>query len=755
LEAAVVTPDNCDRELVHVPGCIQAYGIIVVLRTSDFTILQVSDNCKDLLGLSPLDLLGRRVLEVVRAENVILLQTALAENCLENNPRYVFSFVPVGSAGDAPQWDVSAHLSDGLLILEMEPTEVFLGEQSPNFLSRIKSATVQMERAATLREFCQIATEVVAKFTGLDRVMVYRFADDESGWVFAETKRDDLEPYLDLHYPAVDIPRPAREIYKKIWLRPLPDAHAKSVAISPLTNPDSGKPLDMTYCFLRGASSMYTDYLRNMRVRMSLTMAIRREGRLWGLIACHHYETKIVSCHTRSAYEVLAQIVSLELKASEDREHREYQDRLQVGFDALLARALPEDAEFSTFITERPNLLDFISAGGAALHRSGKSWALGCVPSELQRQELIAWLRERSTSNASEGNLLSTNALGKLYPPADVYKNVASGLLAVPVSRSGQDWLLWFRPEVAQSVKWAGDPNDKPVVQGEHGARLMPRTSFELWKVTVRGQSESWQSVEIDGARRLRLAILDIVIGHAERLALLNRQLEESNLELDSFAYVASHDLREPLRGIHHYAQYLLDTCADRVDAEAQTKLHSLLRLAKRMDTLINSLLHYSRVGRLELSLVDVDLNASLAETFDLLAISRQEVSMEFSIPRPLPTIRCDAVRIRELLVNLISNAIKYNQQLIRRVEVGYRENGANIEFYVTDNGIGVPAKFHDQIFKMFNRLHGRDEFGGGNGAGLTICRKIVERHGGRIWVESEAGSGSTFYFTLNAGGAT
>jgi signal transduction histidine kinase len=240
----------------------------------------------------------------------------------------------------------------------------------------------------------------------------------------------------------------------------------------------------------------------------------------------------------------------------------------------------------------------------------------------------------------------------------------------------------------------------------------------------------------------------------AEELERLNTELERSNRELDAFAYIASHDLKEPLRGIHHFSQFLLEDYADKLDADGVDRLHTLQRLARRMQALIESLLHYSRVGRADLSMREVDLEEVVRETLELFSVQLQEVQVDVRLPCRLPTVRADRVWVGELLNNLLANAIKYNDKAEKWVEIGCTspadENGAMRHvFYVRDNGIGIAVQHHEAIFGIFRRLHGRDEYGGGTGAGLTIVRKIVERHGGRIWLVSEPGAGSTFYFTL------
>jgi signal transduction histidine kinase len=241
-----------------------------------------------------------------------------------------------------------------------------------------------------------------------------------------------------------------------------------------------------------------------------------------------------------------------------------------------------------------------------------------------------------------------------------------------------------------------------------------------------------------------------------QELADRNLELDRSNRELDDFAYIASHDLKEPLRGIHNFSVFLLEDYAGKLDAEGREKLETLTRLSRRMETLIDTLLHFSRVGRLDLAIDRVDLNEIVAAVTDSLAISLRESNAEVRLPRPLPVVRCDRARVGEIFSNLIINAVKYNDKEHKLVEIGVvgkegsgRRRGDPEVFYVRDNGIGIPAKHFESVFRIFKRLHGRDQFGGGTGAGLTIVKKIVERHGGRIWIESTPGKGTTFYFTL------
>jgi signal transduction histidine kinase len=233
-------------------------------------------------------------------------------------------------------------------------------------------------------------------------------------------------------------------------------------------------------------------------------------------------------------------------------------------------------------------------------------------------------------------------------------------------------------------------------------------------------------------------------------------ELRRSNQELDNFAYIASHDLKEPLRGLSHQAAFLLEDYKDKMEPEAVRRLNNIISLSQRMDKFIHDLLYFSQLGRTELAIQRTNLNEVIGEIQKMMKGFLLERNAHIVIPEPLPTIVCDKIKIAEVFRNLITNAVKYNDKPERIVEVGCKRNVSTshgmeaLVFYVKDNGIGIKAEFHEVIFRIFKRLPPpsiKDE--GGTGSGLTFVKKIVERHKGHVWLESEPGKGTTFYFTL------
>lgn len=756
-----VTITNCDSEPVQTPGCVQAHGALLVVRPSDLEILQVSENVHELLGHDPADLLGRPVAEALGEESQARIRQFLDQRGADNNPLYVLT---LPARAGAAALDVTVHTVEDVAVIELEATGRTDGVE-PDYVGLLQKTVSRLQSATSVGELSRILSAEVRAITGFGRVMIYRFHADGHGEVFAESRDEALAPWLGLHYPAEDIPRPAREIFKRVWCRPVPDVAGSLAELVPLAHPVTRAPLTMTYCALRGPSIMYTEYLRNMGVTAGLTMPIRQGAELWGLIACHDYAgPRHVSYPVRAACEFVAQIASLQLHAAKEREHVLYRLRVESVHNDLLARAAHEGG-LAAFFDGRPGMLEGLEAGGAALYHDAKWWKVGDTPSDHELDALALHLEGRPELGRSTRRVYATDSLPQDYPPAAAFADRASGLLAIALTQGRRNLMMWFRPETVRVVEWGGNPHDKPMMPGPHGPRLTPRASFELFRESVRNRSLPWLDVEVDAAARLRVLVMDVIVGRAEHLADLNADLTRSNQELDAFAHAAGHDLKEPLRGIRQFAHQLLES-ETRTDEEQRRKLEVLMRLTMRMDSLLDSLLHFSRVGRTTLELRSTNLDEVAREALEMVGSRTTKPSSEVTIPRKLPRVRCDRVRVREIFVNLLSNALKYNDKASKLIEVGFVARGEDLPrpgappgagehtiFFVKDNGIGISDKHLGPIFTMFRRLHTEDEFGGGTGAGLTIVQKLVERHHGQIWVESTLGWGSTFFFTLPGDG--
>ena len=309
---------------------------------------------------------------------------------------------------------------------------------------------------------------------------------------------------------------------------------------------------------------------------------------------------------------------------------------------------------------------------------------------------------------------------------------------------SERDWHDWFIEGVG-----SGLPQPKGKVREVEGKRKSgARFPIDL----------SISSFEMDGQRMYGGVLRDISDRkRAERdLERLMRNLERSNADLEDFAHIASHDLREPLRAINNHAKFMLEDYPDVLDEQGVKRLNRLMFLTERMEHLVADLLHYSRLGNEEQATQPTDLNAVVADVLGTLEDGLREKKATVKVVSALPTIACNRTRVGEVFRNLIVNAVKYNSSAKKKVEIGCLDEAGGPVLFVRDNGRGIPREHYTDIFRIFKRLELPDsDRQEGTGSGLTFVKRIVERHGGRIWLESEVGKGTTFFFTLVEGDRT
>jgi light-regulated signal transduction histidine kinase (bacteriophytochrome) len=737
---------------IHCPGTIQPHGILLALREPDLEILQLSNNTQAYFGLAAQDLLGQPLSVLLDEIQMEAVQAALAEDLGSVNPLSFAVGAQIGMKG-------TVHRTEGAAILELEQCSFADASSNPlNLYQQARKAINKLQQTHSLSEFLQLAVIEIRAITGFDRVMVYQFDPQGAGTVLAEAKQPDLQSYLGLHFPSFDIPEVSREIYKRCLLRCSPDLSAPPVQLLSV-NASPSQPLDLSRAVLRSVDPCCVRYYQNMGSAAFLAIALIKDRQLWGLISCHHSTAKALPFELRSICELLGQFMSLELSQKVDQIELDQMVRFKALHSEFIESIAQVESLSDALVNPAPRLLDLVEAQGAAVCLEGEITLVGATPPLQDVLNLIEW-----TDTQGSESLFFTESLPTLYPAARAFKDTASGLLLLRISKVRRYSILWFRPEVLQTINWGGNPSDSVQVETDGSVTLSPRTSFELWQETVQLTSLPWKSYELTNALDLRNAIVGIVLKKADELARINKELERRNRELDSFAFAASHDLKEPLRGVHNYSTILQEDYAQVLDEDGIEYLQTIVSLTQRMDTLIDVLLRFSQLGQAALHLTETDLNELTLQATEVLQASYPDLVFEIRIPRPLPTVQCDPVLVSEILSNLLSNAFKYNRQADQWAEIGYFNPAEQLEkrwiqphqvssapliFYLRDNGIGIRPHHLDIIFRLFKRLHAQEEYGGGTGAGLTIAQKAVERHGGRIWAESTYGEGSTFYFTL------
>ena len=812
-----------DNYPVHLIDQVQPHGVLFAIALPDFVIERVSCNSEAHLGIAFKDLLGQPLSAFLDAENCAQIEdaagriaAAISETGDDNTtfrPLYLrvsaqFKYLRPDlrqssrpdSRQNSRQWfDGFLHSAQGKLILELEP--IVLGalsqinadahlEYAQNEISQVISRLRQIKDADA---FLQAVTAELQQLTEYDRVMVYQFDEKSAGSVVAETKQIEQTSYLGLLYPATDIPALVRSFYQSGMVRVVPDLSIEPVAIARveriraedptpegifsedtviediLVEQEMSQrllaPLDLSQATLRGVDPCCVEYHHNMGVAAFMVIALIKDNHLWGLIAFHHRTPKNLPYSLRSTCEILSQFVASELSHKVNEDEIDYLNQLKAIQSDFISSISEAENFKEALIHPEPRLLDLVSATGVAVCLERDITLIGQTPGLEHVKRLIEW-----SLTENDQDVFFTDCLSSIFPDAASYQPIASGTLILTISKLRKYLILWFRPEVIQTVNWAGDPISSMQKTDEGEILLCPRNSFELWQETVQGTALPWKSAEIESAFDLKYTIVGIVLNKADERAQVNLELAISNQELDSFAYAASHDLKEPLRGITNFANILLRRHSDDLDETGVKRLKTLVRLAQRMDTLIDALLRFSRLGQAELRCEPTDIDLLVHRAIDDLMVGREGTLLlpAIEIPRALPVVTCDPILIREVFINLIGNALKYCDKPKSVIEIGYLtpleqlEHGWELNFegafegsealpvfYVQDNGIGIPERHYQNIFRLFKRLHDRESYGGGNGVGLTITQKIIERHGGHIWVESVLGETTKFYFGI------
>ncbi|MGD0678359.1 MAG: GAF domain-containing protein [Polyangiaceae bacterium] len=515
---------DCDKELVHIPGAIQPHGALLAVDPFGLRIVAVSSNVGVLLGRAADQLLGRSIASIACAEEGDLLVRALGrEHAEEHNPFTIT--MPNGG-----RFQVVAHRHDGRIIVECEPED-----REPEFApssayNRVRGSLVRLRSSANLRDLCEGTAREVRRLTGFDRVLIYKFKSDWSGEVVAEDCVDGPARYEGLRFPASDIPTQARALYASCRLRLVPTSKYTPARLVGL---EDGRPIDLTHATLRSISPVHLEYMSNMGVTASLGISLMYEDRLWGLITCNHESgPRFIPYEARVACSLVGEVVSslIGQKQGVDvaGERASFLDT-----QAKITQFIVQEHDIVRGLTEHtPSILDVTHSPGAALLYNDRLYCIGRTPPSAEVEKLLSWIEQQKAET------LIFDSLPERYTPAVAWKNVGCGLMATSISFSDssvvskKNWLVWFRPEVIQTVSWGGDPN-KPTAKGSSD-RLHPRTSFERWKEDVQLKAIPFQSAEIAAAKSLAVALVDVIL-EIEASRLVKRQsllLDASNREL-------------------------------------------------------------------------------------------------------------------------------------------------------------------------------------------------------------------------------
>ena len=489
---------NCDREPIHELGAVQPFGFLFALST-DWLIKRASANVDRFFGLPAEEMLGTPAIDWFGDAAIHAFRNRLTMLRGADAVERLFRVEIKGGHC----LDFALHMNGDTIVIEGEPCD---SDSTADVASAIRAMMARLDEAPDATSFYREGARQVRALTGFDRVMVYRFDADGSGIVVAEAARGGIGSFLDLRYPASDIPQQARRLYLRTPFRIIADVNASPVPIVPQLD-ERGNPIDLSLSVLRSVSPIHIEYLKNMGVGASLSISIIVEGKLWGLFACHHYSgARCPGFERRSIAELFAQMFGLKLESRERKQLSAYEQAARASSDRLLA-AVARDAG----LLDDPEWLgrmlrETVPCDGIGIWIDGKVAFSGMTPPPDAFPVLV-----RRLNAMAAGRIFATDRLADTLPAAADYDDIAAGLLAIPISRSPRDYVLLFRQEKVRTVNWAGDPH-KPVQLGPHGARLTPRQSFALWSQEVRSRSEPFSEAEVRVAEMLRASLIEVVL---------------------------------------------------------------------------------------------------------------------------------------------------------------------------------------------------------------------------------------------------
>jgi chemotaxis family two-component system sensor kinase Cph1 len=729
---------NCDIEPIHILGKIQSHGFLIAVNNKTHQISFVSENIsawvqnpvQHYINL-PFEILEKEIGFIVSSVGLTISQMITI-----GNGRYPEINNPLQIKIKEVPYFLIINLSGEDTILELEP---ITSESQMDLQQTIGKSMSAILSAKSLDSMFQKTALEIKRIINYDRVMVYQFNEEGDGKIIAEEKTERLDPFLGLYYPASDIPKQARELYKLNLTRIIADVNSVDAALIGSSNDQS---LDLTNAGLRAVSPIHIQYLRNMGVESSFSISLISGNELWGLIVCHNYSPSFINYKAREAAKLLGEILSSALEYRQGEEDSELFLSLNVKVDKLIDKLEKEDDVLTVLTQNAPSIKDITSACGVALVFDENITTSGLTPTTAQIKDIAVWLQSNMAAT-----IYHTHRFPQIFSPALQYSHASSGILAYMLARDPGEFIIWFKQEQINEISWAGNPEKKPELNADGLMQLSPRKSFDSWTDLVKNTSEKWNRAEIAAVINLGEHAGYIIKRKVNEIKRLNELLKQSYDELNIFSYTITHDLRTPLSAIKSYAELLMINNTS-LDNQAQKVLERINACADRMALLITEILNYSMLGKADVKTDVIDVSSMILTIKTEVVAGLRVDNLQFEIGE-CPPIQGDAVLINQVFTNLINNAVKYSAKANpAKVSVSGVKKGKEIVYTITDNGIGIDNKYYHLVFELFKRMDNVKGFEG-TGVGLAIVKRIMEKHHGKVWFESNLGLGTTFYLSF------
>ncbi|WP_313263385.1 ATP-binding protein [Sphingobacterium sp.] len=714
---------ECHEEEIHLCGKIQFFGFLCIFNESG--CIAASENLSAVLNIPMTEILGRPIDQLLP-----LLSSELEWNVKEIERQIkgeIFTRFVERIRIKGVDYYLSIYQYDDKTYVEVEIC-------SENHLK----ATRLFYYAKYLEEqhgnAWQSLTVLIRQIIGFDRVMVYRFEEDNSGQVIAESLADGMTSLMGYRYPEFDIPAQARALYVKFLARHVADIDAPIIAIKGL----EPEEIDLTRCSLRALSPVHLQYLKNAGARASASFSIVIDGKLWGLVACQNSLPLNVDLAQRHLCAFLTQY-AINYYLSEHQKENLVAQTIMGVMERDLKSELLVNSDIG-IVLERfaPQILEIIGADGLMIKhdRGCKTW--GEVPAELQQSQIDQYIEIQG-----ENDLFFTSNF--VYDGTATEQSVIfPGILRINILPSNKWHIYLFRKEHVYEDVWAGKPEKIYHYDPEREVEFpSPRTSFEAWREKMKGKSVKWKKAELSFMEKVAQITQQAIAQRGGEIAQLNKELVRSNNALDTFGYTLTHDLKNPLSSIKLAAQMML--MKDDLPKEMLRKMATNIMDATGLITeMMDKVYQLTQSNYVAFKTELIDPRNKILNILESCKEQFESARLEFVLGETWPILG-ERTLLYQLFLNLIGNAIKYSSKKEQpKVEVYSEKHGHSIYYYIKDNGIGMDIKDDSNIFEIFKRLPNSQGFEG-SGIGLSIVKRIADRLDAKVTVESDLSVGTTF----------
>jgi two-component system, chemotaxis family, sensor kinase Cph1 len=493
----------CGSLPLHLVNLIQPYGFLVVLDSIKYTIIQISENVDQHLNISGSDLIGRSLSDFIPEVQYQEFLELINGHQINERIQSVFAFTTLQQE---QSFTAIIHPKERYILIELEKLSADAETSFIRLYQQTKHITSLLKQANTTAEISNIAAIELKKLAGFDRVLVYQFDSNWNGNVIAQAKEKDMDDFMDLHFPASDVPKQARELYFKNPYRLIPTCDYKPVRLQPFINPLTHQFTDLSDCNLRSVATVHLEYMANMKIEASMSLPIIIDNQLWGLISCHHKTKMNPGQEKCTALELLSDIIAAQIAAKEREKVILYKAGLHEVHGSIIKKLFTSSSLSDALLKGDTTINDLLGLDGCVIYADGELWENGLTPSQQQIKELVLWLRHNKIDH-----IYHTNSLVLAYARSEAFADVCSGLIVIPINAEQGEYILGFRQELKQTLKWGGNPDDAIQMEPD-GKTYHPRNSFAIYKQNVTKTSIPWQTAEIEAAEYLKSAVMEKII---------------------------------------------------------------------------------------------------------------------------------------------------------------------------------------------------------------------------------------------------